>query len=306
MKNIKLILSVFAINLCGFLFGQQDIQFTQYFDNTLAVNPAYAGSNGMLNATAIHREQWIGIDGRPRSTTFSLHSPLNYENIGVGLTAVNDVIGPIQQTAFYGDFSYTLNFKNSPGKLSFGVKAGINLLNSRTDQLNTTDQNDPNFLTNIQNQINPNFGAGIYYHTSKFFLGISSPRILENGNDASATVKEYRHYFFIAGGVIDLTSNQMWKLRPTTMLKYTEGAPLSIDLSAAAIYNQKLWLGLMHRWGDSFGAFVQYQVTPQFKAGIAYDHTINDLASYNSGTYEVLLSYDFLFKKPGVRSPRYF
>ncbi|MCH2225569.1 MAG: type IX secretion system membrane protein PorP/SprF [Crocinitomicaceae bacterium] len=306
MKNIGLLIAIVTFGLSGSLVAQQDIQFTQYFDNTLAVNPAYAGSNGMLNATAIHREQWVGIDGRPRSTTFSLHSPLNYESIGLGFTAVNDIVGPIQQTSFYADFSYTLNFRNSSGKLSFGLKAGLNLLNSRTEQLTTTNQNDPNLASNIQNQINPNFGGGIYYHTPKFFVGVSSPKILENGYGSSTSAKERRHYFFIAGGVMDLTKDQRWKLRPTTMFKFTNGAPLAIDLSAAAIYNQKLWLGLTHRWADSFGAFVQYQITNQFKAGIAYDQTITELAAYNKGTYEILLSYDFVFKKSGIRSPRYF
>lgn len=305
MKTVKAIL-VIVIALAGFeTIAQQEAQFTQYMDNTLFVNPAYAGSNGALNATAIHREQWVGIDGRPRSTTFSLHSPLKYESIGVGMTVVNDVIGPIQQTMFYGDFSYTLKFKDSPGKLSFGVKGGINMLNSRTDQLGTTDPNDPQFITNIQNQINPNFGAGIYYHAPSWFVGVSTPRILQASYDGiSTTAIEQRHFYAIGGAVFDL--NRIWKLRPTTSIKITDGAPISVDLSAAAIYNEKLWLGLTHRFGDSFGTFVQYQISPQFKAGIAYDQTITQLASYNVGSYEVLLSYDFYWKDKGVKSPRYF
>ncbi|MFK7784069.1 MAG: type IX secretion system membrane protein PorP/SprF [Crocinitomicaceae bacterium] len=304
MKTLKAIL-IIVIAFVGFeTIAQQEAHFTQYMDNTLFVNPGYAGSNGALNATAIHREQWVGIEGRPRSTTFSLHSPLKYESIGVGMTVVNDVVGPIQQTQFYGDFSYTLKFDNSPGKLSFGLKAGVNMLNSRTDQLGTTDPNDPEFITNIQNQINPNFGAGVYYHAPAWFVGVSTPRILEAAYEGTGNARERRHYYVIGGAVFDIA--RQWKLRPTTSIKVTDGAPLSVDLSAAGIYNEKLWLGLTHRFGDSFGAFVQYQITPQFKAGIAYDQTITDLISYNVGTYEVLLSYDFYWKDKGVKSPRYF
>lgn len=304
MKTIKALL-IIVISAVGFqTIAQQEAQFTQYMDNTLFVNPAYAGSNGALNATAIHREQWVGIDGRPRSTTFSLHSPLKYESIGVGLTVVNDIVGPIQQTMFYGDFSYTLRFDNSPGKLSFGLKAGINMLNSRTDQLDVTDPNDPLFITNVQNQINPNFGGGIYYHAPAWFVGVSTPRIIEAAYEGSLIAKERRHYYVIGGAVFDIA--RQWKLRPTTSVKLTDGAPVSVDLSAAAIYNEKLWLGLTHRFGDSFGAFVQYQLTQQFKVGLAYDQTITELASYNAGTYEVLLSYDFYWKDKGVKSPRYF
>jgi type IX secretion system PorP/SprF family membrane protein len=107
------------------LYAQQDPHFTQYFDNALFVNPAYAGSTGFLTATGIHREQWVGFDGRPRSSTFSLHSPLSYESIGLGFTAVRDVIGPISQTILYGDFSYSLKL-NEKSKLAFGLKAGMN------------------------------------------------------------------------------------------------------------------------------------------------------------------------------------
>ena len=306
MKNLNIIITTILLSLGGLSFAQQDIQFTQYMDNTLAVNPAYAGSRGMLNSTLIHREQWVGMDGRPRSTTFSINSPLSYESFGVGVTVVNDVIGPIQQTNFFVDASYTLRFKNSKSKLAFGVKGGLNLLNSRTSELHTTDSQDPNLATNIANQISPNFGAGIYYHNPSFFVGASTPRIIEQTYGTSTTAKEQRHYFFIAGGVFNITKNEVWKLRPTSQLKMTVGAPLALDISLAAIYRQKLWLGVMHRLEDSFGAFVQYQLTPQFKIGTAYDHTITPLAGYNNGTYEVLLSYDFLFKKTGIRSPRYF
>lgn len=306
MKNLNIIITGLILSFAGLSLAQQDIQFTQYMDNTLAVNPGYAGSRGMLNTTLIHREQWVGMDGRPKSTTFSLHSPLSYESIGLGFTAVNDVVGPIQQTNLFVDVSYTLRFKGSKSKLAFGIKGGLNLLNSRTDQLETTDSEDPQFMTNIQNQMSPNFGAGIYYHNPSFFVGMSTPRIIEQSYGSSTTAKEQRHYFFIAGGVFNITKDQIWKLRPTAQLKITQGAPISLDISAAAIYRQKLWLGLMHRLEDSFGAFVQYQISPQFKAGIAYDQTITQLSGYNSGTYEILLSYDFVFKKGGIISPRYF
>jgi type IX secretion system PorP/SprF family membrane protein len=303
MKQIILI-ALISIIVVPNVSGQQDAQFTQYMDNALYVNPGYAGSRGMLNATAIHREQWLGIEGAPRSTSFSVHSPLSYESLGLGLTFVNDKVGPIQQSMVYADFSYSLRFKNPKNKLSFGLKAGINVINSRTNELQTDQSNDPSFLQAAQTLVNPNFGFGIYYHSPKWFVGVSTPKILEGKYPGTDRKLERRHYFLIGGGVFDI--NKTWKLRPTTQLKVTEGAPMSLDLSVAGIYNEKLWLGLMHRFGDSFGAFVQYQATPQFKVGFAYDQTITELVSYNSGSYEILLSYDFVFKKDGIRSPRFF
>lgn len=307
MKTVKFLVVCLTLVLLGSTSAnaQQDPHFTQYFDNMLFINPAYAGSRGMLNITGIHREQWVGFDGRPRSSTLSVHSPLSYESVGVGLTAVNDIIGPMNQTMIYGDVSYTLRFKRNKGKLAFGIKGGLNLINIGRDGLNTENPNDPKLLQNIRNNINPNFGVGIYYHTPSFFIGISTPKILEQSYDAlSETNLERRHYFGTVGGVITL--NDQWKLRPSSLVKITENAPLSLDLTLAAIYFEKLWFGANYRWDAAIGAFVQYQITPQFKAGLATDFGTQRIRNYNHGTFELMLSYDFTFKKEGIRSPRYF
>jgi type IX secretion system PorP/SprF family membrane protein len=303
MKKYSLI--VILVFMSVFVNAQQDPHFTQYFDNALFVNPAYAGSKGVMNITGLHREQWVGFEGRPRSTTFSIHSPLTYESVGLGFTLVNDQIGPIQQTMFYGDFSYSIRFRQKDHKLSFGLKAGVNMINISSNDLATTDPSDPKLLNNVRNHINPNFGLGIYYHTPKFFVGLSSPKILENSYDGlSKTNVERRHYFGIIGGVIKLSNT--WKLRPSAQIKVTMGAPIGIDLSTAGIYREKFWMGAMYRVNAAFGAFVQYQITPQFKLGIASDFGTQQIRNYNYGTFEMLASYDFVFKKQGIRSPRYF
>lgn len=298
-KYIVLLMGALAITTAS---AQQDPQFTQYFDNTLYVNPAYAGSKEMLNITAIHREQWVGINGRPRSTSFSIHSPLRYRSLGVGFTAVNDMIGPTRQTMMYGDISYTLRFKNKT-KLSFGIKGGLNMIN--IDQAAFTNGSNPvSILTSARNAINPNFGVGILYHGPKFFVGVSTPKILEQPYDKTNSSLEKRHYFAIAGYVATLSPT--WKLRPTTQFKYTEGAPFSLDVSLTAIYNEKFWFGGMYRLDAAFGAFVQFLVTPQYKIGLASDFGTQALRKYNSGTFEIMMSYDFTFKNKGILSPRYF
>lgn len=296
-----IVLCVFASHA----FGQQDPQFTQYSENMLFVNPAYAGSRGVLNLTAMHREQWIGFEGRPISSTFSAHSPLSYQSVGLGLTIVNDQTGPIKQTMMYGDFSYTLKFKNQERKLSFGIKGGFNMISIGTSTLQTTEANDPKLLQNVRNNINPNIGFGVYYHSPRFFVGASSPKLLERGYDGISKVNlEKRHYFGIIGGVFPI--NNDWKIRPTSQIKLTEKSPISIDASVAAIYKESIWFGVMYRLNAAFGVFLQYQVSPQFKLGLATDFGTQAIRNYNYGTFEALISYDFAFKKVGIRSPRYF
>lgn len=301
MRIVTILLMTWNVSL---VFGQQEPQFTQFFDNKLFVNPAYAGSRELLNVTGIHREQWMGFSGRPVSSTLSIHSPLKYESVGVGMTFVHDQAGPISQTMVYGDFSYTLKFKSADRKLSFGLKGGLNVISAATSTLETTQDNDPKLLQNVRNQVNPNFGFGIYYHGPHFFAGASTPRIIEQSFGSSETTMERRHYFGIIGGIVDL--NSKWKLRPSSQVKITAGAPLSLDLSTAFIYREKIWFGGMYRWDAAFGIFSQFQLTDQFKVGVAGDFGTQEIRKYNYGTVEVLLSYDFRFNKKGIRSPRYF
>lgn len=282
--------------------AQQDPQFTQYFDNTLFVNPAYAGSKGVMNVTALHREQWVGFDGRPRSTTLSINSPLRYRSLGVGLTMVNDQVGPLKQTMFYGDFSYTLKFNNN-SKLALGMKFGANMINIGTSALSSV-QNDSYLVQDVRNNFNPNFGFGVYYHTPKWFVGASSPKLLEQSYDGGTTNIERRHYFAIAGFVANLSNT--WKIRPMGQIKAVPGAPLSIDLSAAFIYNDQFYIGPMYRHNAAVGVFAQYQISDQFKVGMASDFGTQAIRNYNGGTYELMVSYDFTFNKKGILSPRYF
>ena len=189
--------------------------------------------------------------------------------------------------------------------MSFGLKAGANLINVSTAPLITTDASDPKLLSNVRNRVNPNFGLGIYYHTPRFFIGASAPKLIEISYDGISTRNiEQRHYFGIIGGVFPL--NSRCTLRPTAQLKLTQNAPMSLDVSAAGIYMDKFWIGANYRLDAALGAFIQYQITDQFRAGFATDFGTQAIRQYNDGTFEIMLSYDFIFNQTGVRSPRYF
>lgn len=304
-KMIKSIVLLSLVTFTNVYHAQQDPHFTQYFENTLMVNPAYAGSKGVMNVMGLHRDQWLGFEGRPTTSNLMINTPLNYESVGLGLTIINDKAGPLKQSMIFGDFSYSLKFKKNDRKLSFGLKAGVNIINLETTTLVTTDPNDPKLAQNTVNQINPNLGAGIYYHTPKFFIGASVPKILEKPySPLSVTSIEKRHYYGIIGGVFDL--NSQWKLRPTSQVKFTMGAPLSLDASLTGIYRDKLWIGSMFRVNSAIGVFAQIKLNSQLKIGFASDFGTQEIRNYNYGTFEVLFSYDFMFNKQAVRSPRYF
>jgi len=314
MKNIlsALLLVVTAV---GGLIAQQDAQYTQYMYNTLSVNPAYAGSRGVLSIAALHRSQWVGLDGAPTTQTVNFHTPLS-ERVGVGLSIVNDEIGngTNQDTYFDAAFSYTIPTSRD-GKLSFGIKAGGHFLNVDFTKLqNYSAEGSGVAPMNIDKKFSPNFGGGIYYHTNKFYAGLSVPNFLQtehfdtsgNTGSTSGIAEERMNIYFITGYVFDLNPN--WKLKPAALIKAVSGAPLQADLSASFLLKDKFSFGAAYRWDAAVSALVGLQVSDSFMVGLAYDKETTALGStsFNDGSFEVFLRYEFLNKQRGISNPRFF
>ncbi|NPA67117.1 MAG: type IX secretion system membrane protein PorP/SprF [Chlorobi bacterium] len=309
MKKIFTILLI-IITVYG-AEAQQDAMFTHYMFNTLAVNPAYAGSRDALTITGLHRSQWVSFDGAPVTQTLTLHTPVPFRNSGIGLSFINDKIGPVNKTSFYADFSYTVKVSKK-AKLAFGLKGGLNMMNNDLNELNLDEDADPAFAADIQSKLLPNFGFGMYYYTDRFYLGLSVPKLLENDYTANTTdgtvdlSSENRHYFLIAGSIFDL--NETIKLKPTAFLKVTNGAPIEGDITATFIFDDKFWLGAMYRTGDAAGILAGINITDQFALGYSFDWSfVNTTMVYNGGSHEIMLRYDFIYKdEEKIRSPRYF
>ncbi|MGC1515889.1 MAG: type IX secretion system membrane protein PorP/SprF [Maribacter sp.] len=304
---IKQIVFVLAISCGAFAFAQQDAQYTQYMYNTVSVNPGYAGSRGHISIAALHRSQWIGLEGAPVTQTFNIHSPIGYRGVGLGLSIVNDNIGPTSETNFDVDFSYTV-YTSREGRLSFGLKASANLLDVRFSELNqfTTD---PTLQQDIDNRLTPNIGAGVYYHTENYYVGLSVPRILETTHFQESnlsTAKEQMNFYLITGYVWDV--NPFLKFKPTLLSKLVQGAPLQVDLSANFMFNEKFIAGAGYRWNAAFSGMVGFNISNKFLIGLAYDKETTDLgsATFNDGSFEVIFRYDFIFSKDNLKSPRFF
>ncbi|AXT58427.1 type IX secretion system membrane protein PorP/SprF [Aquimarina sp. AD1] len=316
------LLTIFMLIACSLIsnyaVAQQDAQYTQYMYNTISVNPAYAGSRGVMSIMGLHRSQWVGLDGAPRTQTLTLNTPIGDNNrVGLGLSIVNDEIGPTDETYFDIDFSYTIPTSDT-GKLSFGIKAGGHLLNVDFDRLSQFDTGDPLFNNgNIDNKFSPNVGAGIYYHTDKFYLGLSAPNLLEtdhfdesaaidsNGN-SSFIAEERINYYLIAGHVFDLSDTV--KFKPAILSKLVFGAPLQVDLSANFLLYDKLTLGVGYRWSAAFSAMAGFQVSDSLMIGFAYDKESTELGrtQFNDGSYEVMLRFELFRKYNRMLTPRFF
>lgn len=313
-RMMKFLISIFLL-LVGFSsIAQQDAQYTQYMYNTVAINPAYAGNRGMLSAVALHRSQWVGLDGAPETQSLSVHSPVGLGRLGLGLSIVNDKLGPSSETYFNGDISYTIE-TGVDSKLSFGLKLGGHVLDVNFNKLNIFDPTDAAFQENIDNRFTPNIGTGVYYHTDKFYAGLSAPNLLRNehfepsnnNNNANSFIAAERiHYYLTTGYVFDI--NPSLKFKPSTMVKAVAGAPLQVDVTANFLISEKLTLGAAYRLDAAVSGLIGYQVSDQFQVGLAYDRETTDLGNtvYNDGSFEVFLRFELFSSYDRLLTPRFF
>ena len=229
MKLIKHNIIAIALLSCTVGIAQQLPQFTQYMYNTISINPAYAGSREALSVVGLHRSQWVGFKGGPITQTLSIHSPLRNDRIGLGLSFIEDDLGPQNFSYLYADFSYAIPTGDT-GKLAFGVKGGFTQFSFDSDfRLDDSNINDP-LIYGTQDRWSPNIGAGVYWSTNRLYLGLSAPRILNTdmNKEEGFEALERISYYFTGGVVVDLSNS--FKFKPAFLIKATNGAPLSYYL----------------------------------------------------------------------------
>ncbi|WP_035651474.1 type IX secretion system membrane protein PorP/SprF [Flavobacterium sp. ASV13] len=304
MKKLILIFMFFSV-VCS---AQQDAQFTQYMYNTISVNPAYAGSRGVLNVFGLYRTQWIGLDGAPETSTFSLNTPLsNNSKLGLGVSLVNDKIGPTVENTLSADLSYSIPTSES-FKLSFGIKATANMFNLDVSKLSFENQGDEQFQ-DLDNKFSPNIGAGVYWHSDRAYLGFSVPNFIETNrydDNNTAIFKEKINYYFIAGYVFNLDKLEYIRFKPALLTKMAQGAPLQVDVSGNFMFYDKFVVGLAYRWSASVSAMAGFQVSKGMYVGYGYDHETTNLRRYNSGSHEIFLRFEFFNSYKKMTSPRFF
>ncbi|WP_433829747.1 PorP/SprF family type IX secretion system membrane protein [Flavobacterium anhuiense] len=303
-------LETYFILICSLITvcasAQQDPEYTQYMYNTMAVNPAYAGSTGTIEAALLYRSQWVGMPGAPETQSFSIHSPLRNEKLGLGLSVVNDKIGPSNELYLDGNFSYSIALGYEQ-RLAFGVKAGTRMLNIDWSKGRYYDDDDVLLNQNINNQMKLAVGAGIYYYTEKFYVGLSVPSFIQNDyyDDVRESIDYDRmHYYLMGGYVFDLNPNL--KFKPAFLVKAVSGAPITADISANFMIQEKFVIGGAYRTDDSISILAGFQISPSFFLGYAFDYTVSELNKYNDGSHEFILRYQFVKNQSKIKSPRFF
>ncbi|RYF77884.1 MAG: type IX secretion system membrane protein PorP/SprF [Cytophagaceae bacterium] len=306
MKKIYLAAAAAVLALSA--HAQQDPHYTQYMYNMNVINPAYAGSKESLSGGVLYRKQWVDIEDAPTTGTFFIHSPVG-KNVGLGLSAINDKIGPVEETNVYGDFSYTLDL-GGEHRLAFGIKAGATFHQVDFGQIYPTlpDINDGVFQGSNPNETLFNVGAGLFYYTDKYYVAFSMPNMVRGkylNYDGVDYGSEAMHYFLTGGYVFELSDS--FKLKPSALVKSSFDAPTSFDVSLNGLYMDRFELGATYRREDSWGVMANIGIIPNvLRIGYAYDHIISDLRVSTPASHEIILLFDIPYAKKVSRSPRYF
>jgi type IX secretion system PorP/SprF family membrane protein len=298
--------SLLGLFLAITLQAQQDPQYTQYMYNTMAVNSAYAGSTGTLEAIVLHRSQWTGISGAPQTQSLTIHTPLRNEKVGLGFSAINDKLGPSNELYLEGNFSYTIPISYDHN-LAFGLKAGARMFNVDWTKGRYYDNVDALLNNNIDNKIKPSVGAGVYYYTDKWYVGASVPSFIRGDfydDIQESVVSERLHYYFMGGYVFDLSDDL--KFKPAFLVKAVNGAPLTTDVSTNFLLQEKVTLGASYRLGDAVSALAGFQVSKELYIGYAFDYTVSRLNKYADGTHEFVLRFQLQKRSRQIKSPRFF
>ena len=306
---MKKIVTLVLVLISGLSYAQQDAQFSNYMYNTLSFNPAYAGSRGTTSIYLSQRSQWVGLEGAPTTNALSYHAPLGSSNVGIGLSLLNDAIGPVEENLISLDVSYRIR-ASYDSQLAFGLRASAHMLNVDFTKLNIFNPGDVLAQNNINNRISPNIGFGMFWYSEKSYVGFSIPNLLETrhinkglNSSVNSISKERLHYHFTAGYLFDITQNILFK--PAVLTKIVSGAPLQVDVSSNVQFYDKFTVGASYRIDAAVSFLAGFQLNPNWFLGYGYDFDTNTLSTYNSGSHEVFLRYE-IFRNDKVKLPRFF
>lgn len=303
----KTLLIIWAMITFSAANAQLEPLSDQYLLNTLAINPAYAGSRDALSIAMLHRNQWTGFDGAPRTETLAIHAPMRGEKVGLGLLAMSDRAGIASTNTVTGNFAYRLRAGN--GIMSMGLGGGITFAQNRWSDLVSLHPDDALLPVTIDGYILPDFSLGIYYNTEKFFFGFSLPMFLTHKFDPSShsfnLVNDYTeyNYFFNGGTLLNLSSR--WKILPSILIRFKPVSVPQADINAYVIYNDRIWLGTSYRSNRSLIGLFMFQVNSQLALAYSYNMGLGNSSRFMGGSHEIMVRYDFRYLID-VINPRFF
>ncbi len=310
MKYIRIILLLIGLQPITLLVAQQENQFTQYAFNQAIINPAYIGSINYMNLQISSRNQWVGFPGAPKSNALTLGYPFKYFNSAVGITVLQDNVGPLRNSILTLGYAYSVKL-TSDIRLSMGLNAGMNHYSANLDMLQTNDHGDAALEQGTVQRSSFTFGSGVFLYSNNWYLGLSVPKIITNSfsfsNDESDVynLKEQNHFYLVSGYIFSF-KNEKIKLKPSVCVKKVNNVSPSLDFSLATSLYDRLALGAGLRNPDTYFAFLQVAIGKNLNVGYAYDISGSRISNFSKGSHEIVLDVRLYREATKVHSPRFF
>lgn len=293
MKKFQQILVITLFFTTSIVVAQQESVFAFYKSHMNLVNPAYVGMNNETLWTSSIRKQWTGVEDAPETQTVSYGTPLG-KNMGIGVSVINDKTF-IERETFVGvDFSYKIQM-DATTDLYLGIKAGGNFYDVNTSGLETYNIQSDQALGSI-NTFNPNFGIGAVLKQDKWYASVSVPRLFnttkaENRSGIAMSATD-RPHIYLSGGY-DFVLNPTFVLKPSVMMRYVNGAPISLDLTAMVQIDTNFELGGMYRTDKAYAAMSTIRLSKRFVFGYAFEMSMQPTLASARNTNEILLKFQF-------------
>lgn len=284
--------------------AQQATLYSQYMFNPFTINPAYAGSRKAFSAVMLYRNQWLGMEGAPRSSSLSIHTPLEGKKVGLGFNIINDKIGPTNNLGLFGTYAYRLTLGD--GTLSMAIRAGT--YRYQLDGNAIEYKNVDKFTgASIAGSFIPSFDFGLYYYTKTLFGGLAINHVTGSkvhfDDVRGLSTQLARHFMLNFGYAIILNKNLIFK--PSTLIKYTASAPVNYDINMSVLLKETFWLGVSYRSSQDLIFITEFNITNILRAGYSFDLGLNSLQEFNNGSHELFIGADFNIGQPAQQiSPR--
>ncbi len=288
-------------------FSQKAPLQSQYVFNSVALNPAFTGSEGVFSIVGSYRSQWVGFPGAPQTEFLTAHAPLKDLKSAFGLQMYGDQIGVEKNNGIFGSYSYKLKL-NKSSNLVFGIAGGVNFYTSYENTLLSKDNNDDLINKNVVNFTSPDFSYGMHYYTKKMFVSLSLPNFLTNSylNNKIRAVNDFKKYnVLLGGGYLFQFKNSNIELKPSVLFRYHFNNPLQFDVNLMAKFHKRFSFGISYRYIESIIGLMKIGITEQLSFMYSFGTPLTSLNKVTYGSHEISLKYNFLFKKSNVENPRF-
>ncbi len=319
MRKMKALYTIIGFFVVFSAAAQQAPQYSQYIFNGLIINPAYAGSQKILQINGSYRSQWTGLEGAPSTQTISADGAVMRSKLGLGLNMMADKLGA-QSTIGMSASASVKHQISRKSEISLGLALGLSQHTLDGTKLNsggpTPDGAVPGWK---ESEMIPDVKVGVFFNTDRFYAGLSAANMFGFTSRDLRVTTPARHFFLTSGYIFD--AGPVVRVKPSILIKEDFKSPTNIDANLFVLLYERIWFGTSYRasmpmlkrtdseeklaTSNAVAVMTQLYATPKIRIGYSYDVTLSELKNY--GSHEVSLGYSFLKKRRGrMLTPRYF